>query len=197
MRLELIPQAKAVVQQASTTIDKASNAVTVQESYWNEELRETKKATADLHDLLIHTDISLNGKTGTLAKVNNEIIPRINGTLDATSSSIYSISGNSTRVLSDADLSVAQLTKIEEKISAKMDNPAYGKMLSNADASMASIKEVAAQSVLISRNVERTTADVQTIADEWAAPIKGTWGHIKAFLFEIAGPAASVAAAFK
>jgi len=46
-------------------------------------------------------------------------------------------------------------------------------------------------------HIEGTTKDVQDFAHRELAPVKGTWNAIKAFLFEIAGPAASVATSLK
>ena len=46
-------------------------------------------------------------------------------------------------------------------------------------------------------NVEATTKDVQDFVHRETAPVKGTWNVIKSFLFEIAGPAASVATSLK
>ena len=63
----------------------------------------------------------------------------------------------------------------------------------DADAAHAALEPLARTSA----NIEATTADVRKIADEWAAPIKGVWAHLKQFLFAIAGPAANVATAFK
>jgi hypothetical protein len=64
---------------------------------------------------------------------------------------------------------------------------------SDANAAHAAIEPLAGTA----QNVEATTADVRKIADEWAAPIKGVWAHLKQFLFAIAGPAANVANAIK
>ena len=63
----------------------------------------------------------------------------------------------------------------------------------DADAAHAALEPLARTSA----NIEATTADVRKIADEWAAPIKGAWAHLKQFMFAIAGPAANVATAFK
>ena len=66
---------------------------------------------------------------------------------------------------------------------ADLDDPAIKDSLKHIDAT--------------ATNADATTADVKKIADEWAAPVKGTWNHIKMFLFEAAGPLASIATAIK
>jgi hypothetical protein len=57
----------------------------------------------------------------------------------------------------------------------------------------ATVKSTAATAA----NVEATTKDVRDFAHRELAPAKGVWNTIKAFLFEIAGPAASVATSIK
>lgn len=59
------------------------------------------------------------------------------------------------------------------------------------------LKDLAQHADATATNVEATSADVKKVADEWAAPVKGLWNHIKVFLFEAAGPLASIATAFK
>lgn len=48
-----------------------------------------------------------------------------------------------------------------------------------------------------SAHLDKTAADIQKIADAWSAPVKGFWNHLKLFLREVAGPAASVVTAVK
>ncbi len=49
----------------------------------------------------------------------------------------------------------------------------------------------------VAGNLDATSADLKKIADQWAAPVRGVWNHLKIFAFEIAGPAAQVATAIR
>ena len=49
----------------------------------------------------------------------------------------------------------------------------------------------------VTTNLNATTKDVRDWVHAETAPIKGAWAHIKVFLFELAGPLASVASAVK
>lgn len=193
MRLQLVPQAEEVVAQASTTVTKADAAVVVQESYWNEELSETKKATSDLHDLLIHTDISLNGRHGDggiLGDVHAQIIPRVASTLDTGNAVLRDVDVRSGAVLDSANISVSRLVPLEDALTKRVADPQYDAILADAAASM--------------HNLTGMTADGKHIGDDTAAfvhrelaPVRGTWNVLKSFLFEIAGPAASVASVIR
>jgi methyl-accepting chemotaxis protein len=62
---------------------------------------------------------------------------------------------------------------------------------------MPQIESTAENTAKTTAHIEGTTKDVQDFAHRELAPVKGTWNAIKAFLFEIAGPAASVATSLK
>lgn len=193
VRLQLVPRAEAVVQQASTTVDKANAAVSVQESYWNAELRETKKATADLHDLLIHTDISLNGKhgdSGILGDVHANLIPHMVAVLDNSNRAVIGMADRINTVGDTTNKAVARTIPLIDALTGRIEDPRYDAILSNAAESM--------------QNLTGMTADGKRIGDDTAAfvhrelaPARGTWNVVKAFLFQIAGPAASVASAIR
>lgn len=193
MRLQIVPRAVAVVAQASTAVDKANAAVAVQESYWNAELRETKKATADLHDLLIHTDISLNGRHGDggiLGDVHAQVIPRVASTLDSANAVLSDVGRRSGVVLDSANLSVHGLVSLEDALTKCIADPRYDAILADAAESM--------------HNLTGMTADGKHIGDDTAAfvhrelaPAKGTWNIIKSILFPTVGTAASVATAIR
>lgn len=65
------PSLKQTVDEIQTAATVAAETSEKQSTNLDLELKETRKATADVHDLLIHTDCSLNGcrKLGTLPAV--------------------------------------------------------------------------------------------------------------------------------
>jgi hypothetical protein len=67
----------------------------------------------------------------------------------------------------------------------------------NIQSTMISVRETAQATASATAHLDATAADLQKVADEWAAPIHGLWAHLKAFIFEAAGPLASVATAIK
>lgn len=58
-------------------------------------------------------------------------------------------------------------------------------------------KEASANLNGMSRDGKAMTTDAAEAVHRWTRPVTGTWHILKAFLFEIAGPAASVASAAK
>jgi hypothetical protein len=68
---------------------------------------------------------------------------------------------------------------------------------SGLSATMPQIEETVDNTAKTTAHIEGTTKDVQDFAHRELAPVKGTWNAIKAFLFEIAGPAASVATSLR
>lgn len=64
-------------------------------------------------------------------------------------------------------------------------------------ATMPQIELTAEHTAGTTANVEATTKDVRDFAHRELAPVKGTWNILKEFLFQIAGPASSVATSLK
>lgn len=193
LRFDLIPKAQAVVDQASTTLTHSNAALTSWQAQTASELSETRKATADLHDLIVHTDISLNGRhegEGILGEIHANIIPHLVAVLDSSNAAVLVASDGIRRVSLSTDVVVEKTGPLVDALRLRVADPQYDAILASAAASMENIKQTTAHGEIIS-------ADVQKIADEWVAPIKGFWNHLKLFVFEIAGPAASVASAFK
>lgn len=193
LRTDLMPQAEAVVAKADVTLNHSNIAL----SSWQEqavgELRETRKATADLHDLLIHTDISLNGRHGdggVLGELHADTLPRIYNLLDSSDGAVLDLDRTLNRIGDSTDTVVSQTGTLVVALTARVNDPQYDSILANAAASMANLKDTTSQGLIVA-------TDVRKVADEWAAPVKGLWNHVKVFLFEAAGPLAEVVSAFK
>ena len=129
--------------------------------------KQVLEITQHVNQLLGDADASVN-------RFNTETLPAFNG-LVSSGHSLVSASGDSVRTLSQQGAI----------------------LLSAGSSAIEATQPVIGHIDKASANLEGTTADLKTIADQWAAPIKGAWGHIKAFLFAIAGPAANVATAIK
>ena len=67
----------------------------------------------------------------------------------------------------------------------------------NIQSTMISVRETAQATASATAHLDATAADLQKVADEWSAPVKGFWKRLKLFAFEVAGPLASVASAIK
>lgn len=193
MRLELIPQAQAVVAKADLTLTNSNTAIRVEESHWDEELRETRKATADIHDLIIHTDIALNGRhgdAGILGEIHANLLPHMVSVLDSSNTAVIRVAANVDRIGGTTDAAVQKIIPLVDALTGRVQDPRYDAILSNAAESMQNLTGMTADG-------KRITSDTSAFVHRELAPVKGAWNVIKEFLFQIAGPAASVAAAFK
>jgi hypothetical protein len=201
-RLRLIPRAEAVVQQASATLDRSNATLQVEQDRWDAELRETKKATAAFKDLLDHTDVMLNGKhfdgtSGILADIkktvetiNGNTLVNLDAVVDHSDAAIRRLSNSSDSLLRDADASTAKVGPLLIALTDKVNDPDFDAIITNANKSMANI-------VGITGDTKQITGDTAAFVHRELAPVKGVWNTIKAFLFEIAGPAAQIATSAK
>src|ERR1700690_4433356 len=62
--------------------------IAAEQKHLDMQLQETRKVTADIHDLVIHTDLNLNGKKGVLTQINANIIPSVVDILGTTNRTI-------------------------------------------------------------------------------------------------------------
>jgi hypothetical protein len=175
LRNDLVPQAQAVVQKASTTLDKGNAILAVQQDYWAQELKETRKATADLHDLLIHTDISLNGRHGDggiLGDVHANLLPRLDNTLDASTSAIRDFSDESSLLLSRSAESAQKVGPLIEALTVRIEDPRYDTILANAAQSMQNLTGMTADG-------KQMTSDAAAFVHRELAPARGVWNTLK------------------
>jgi hypothetical protein len=142
LRIDLIPKAQAVVQQASTTLDNSNVALKSWQQKADDELRETKKATADLHDLLIHTDISLNGRHGDggiLGDLHAHFIPRADDLLVSSNLVALRLAANVDRVGDSTGEVVSKAGSLVVALTARVQDPQYDAILANAAQSMSNL----------------------------------------------------------
>ena len=195
LRVDLVPKAQAVVQQASTTLDNSNQALKVEQDHWDAELQETRKATARAVDFIGHVDVMLNGthfdgSGGILGELHANILPHLDSVVGDTDVAIRSGTRALDRASDDTTLALQGVPPVLQALTARVNDPHWDELLKNADLSMQSIRDTTA-------HVDASAADLQKVADEWAAPVKGLWNHVKMFLFEAAGPLAEVATAIK
>ncbi len=193
LRLQLIPQAQAVVKKADTTLDSSNTALLVEQAHWDAELRETRKATADIHDLIIHTDVSLNGRhgdSGILGDLHANVVPRVVAILQDSDTAAVHVAAAVDRTGAATDVAVGKVGPLLDALTARVSDPSYDRILADAAESMHNLAGMTADG-------KQMTADSAAFVHRELAPVKGAWNSIKAFLFEIAGPAASVATALR
>ena len=147
--------------------------------------------------LSVRTNALLDSATVTVNTFNTSVLPRVAGTLDATSALEASAMRNLTDTTAKIDDTIDALRPMIDggirattAAASAMSDPAIHATLDHMDASAGNLEGMSADG-------KRMTADAAAFVHRELAPVRGTWHAIKAFLFEIAGPAAQVATAAK
>ena len=132
----------------------------------------------------------LDSLTTTVDSFNGTVLPRVAAALDGT----IALETNASRDLTDTTIKIDDTI---DDLRPIIDNGIKATAAAAVSMSDPAIHETLAHVDGVSGNLDATSADIRKIADAWAAPIKGTWNHLKAFLVTFAGPAAQVATAAK
>jgi hypothetical protein len=159
----------------ATHLEKASRSwQTKQEAVATQGISAEVQLTSDLHDL------------GTLESSLNSMIVQQSAWLHGSEES-------ASMLMSDT----IQPTLVDIQRTAANSAASSQTLSSGLLQTMPQIESTAENTAKTTAHIEGTTKDVQDFAHRELAPVKGTWNAIKAFLFEIAGPAASVATSLK
>jgi len=143
------------------------------------------------------TNALLDSANVTVELFNTSVLPRVSASLDATSALEASAMRNLTDTTAKIDDTIDALRPMIDggirattAAASAMSDPAIHATLDHMDASAGNLEGMSADG-------KRMTADAAAFVHRELAPVRGTWHAIKAFLFEIAGPAAQVATAAK
>ena len=201
---DLLRELKADSAKSSTALQSAAtsladvktlvqNEAKANQDHLDAEFKETKKATADIHDLIIHTDVSLNGKRGDggiLGDIHANIAPRVARMVDDSDTAIVHASRAVDLASLDSQMALSRVPPLLDALTVRIQDPRYDEILANAATSMQNLAGMTADG-------KQMTADTAAFVHRELAPARGTWNVVKAFLREFAGPAAEVATAVK
>ena len=156
--------------------------VAAEQKHLDMQLQETRKATADIHDLIIHTDINLNGKKGVLTQINANILPDMASVLGDTDRSVRDFSRDSHVVLAGLDHGVVGVVSLEEALTARVNDPAYDKILADASESMHNLTGTTDEAHGIATEMHGAAIDFHQFTHRELAPVRGIKNTIKEIL---------------
>jgi hypothetical protein len=183
----LLDQTATAEKNAIATAGQYSDQLARQASDWQKSQLQVYKAITDTKEILVRTDRSLN----------DVLVPRLAATLDASVTLQNTAAQNITATTARIDGTIDSLRPaIDNSIKATaaaadaMSDPGIHETMTFAAGSAANFQSMTADGAKI-------TNDTAAFIHRETAPVRGTWNVLKKFLFEIAGPAASVATAVK
>lgn len=172
--------------------ENASNSLQIALSHIQAIETDTQRTEAELAGLLNQTRHSL-----LTAVETKELVDKASKVMEDADTATVRL-GTAAESLSQIGPATAvTVAEIGEETKATLETSQALMKAATEDLDQPGLKEIVEHTDETSANLAATTADVRKIADEWAAPVKGFWKRTKAVLFEIAGPAASVATAIK
>lgn len=149
----------ATAKQAQGAIADARGEVGIEVANAQRTQREVNKMVADAHDLLIHTDISLNGDTG--------VLPELTKTLESTNN----LAGTAAADLNDTSQRL-------EPILADLSTGSAA-FAAQTPAIMLEVSKTSKHVDATSANIESTTADIQTAVHRATRPPNLAWSILK------------------
>jgi hypothetical protein len=149
------------------------------------------KTIAGLDTLIARTDTSLNSPEG--------VLPALAATVAATKGATTELARQARQNLADLDISEQRLIPAISNFDLASATLArqLPPILANVQATTGGTVRIAQNTADTAAQLDATATDLRKFADRELAPAKGAWHVVKSFLFEIAGPAASVATAAK
>jgi len=147
--------------------------------------------------------IALADQTSSSILILNSDLTQMGTLLSTANSAVLTQSSSLTSLQAEA---IASIKQLDSSLQAPMLNfsdatanfsKASETFSAGLTATMPDLEETAKQAAGTAANVDATTKDVKDFVHRETTPVRGTWNVIKSFLFEIAGPAASVASSMK
>jgi hypothetical protein len=176
--------------------DSLSDAARKQDRYLDQTSRELNKTVADAHDLLIHTDESLNGRNG-----RGGVLPSASALVSDQQLQLDAVEERATNALVDLEAAeqqalpiLASLNQAVRAASSTAGNPRIAESLRRLDASLAEAETTLANLQAISASGNRDAAMIETRLRQALKPA----GLLKSALLHalaVAGPAAQIASA--
>jgi chromosome segregation ATPase len=189
----ILASTQVAAQKFAQASDSLSDAARRQDSYLDQTSRELNKTVADAHDILIHTDASLNGRNGVLLKVN-ELLAEQQSQLDA-------IEARAGEALADMDAAekqaqpiLASMSHAAERAAKAAADPRIGESLERLDVAMGEADATLANLQAASASGNR---DAQMIEKRLRQALKPA-SLAKSILLHalgLAGPTAQIASA--
>lgn len=179
------------VQVSATSLQTLTNGtlsgIASEQAHLDAQLQETRKTTADIHDLVIHTDLNLNGKKGVLTQLNANILPNVVSVLDSTNRSIGVFGSDTHNGLLSINRDIDGMFPLETALTARAEEvkQVIGKFTDLEEAArpvVSSMAETSQHLAGTSANLEATSADVAAFAHRELAPIQGIKNTIKTIL---------------
>jgi len=191
----LLLSAQAAAGRLSAASDALARAANAESKAAPQQTREVSKAVADAHDLLAHTDISLNGPHG--------LIPRISASVADQQARLDELEREANRAIADLDAAVQRaqpaiqdLASASGGISRAANDPAITQALANLASATGRADSVLRNLDAISASGNRDAAMIEKRLREALKPAS----LLKSALLRalgIAAPAAEIAASVR
>jgi hypothetical protein len=192
----ILASTQRAAQKFAAASDSLSDAARRQDRYLDQTSRELNKTVADAHDLLIHTDESLNGRNG-----HGGVLPAAAAMLVEQRTQLDAIETRTNLALSDLDAAEKQalpiLASLNQAARATADtagNPRIAESLQRLDTALAKADATLANLQAISSSGNRDASMIETRLRQALKPA----GLLKSALLHalgIAAPAAQIASA--
>ncbi len=182
---------KTAAQKFASAGDSLSDAARKQDRYLDQTSRELNKTVADAHDLLIHTDLALNGRGG--------LLPSASALVADQQLQLDAIEARANQALADLDAAeqqaqpiLAALNHAAENAALTAGNPRIAEGLQRLDLALAEADATLSNLQAISSSGNRDAAMIETRLRQALKPaslLKSALLHA----LNIAAPAAQIA----
>ncbi len=192
----ILASTQRAAEKFASASDSLSDAARKQDVYLDQTSRELNKTVADAHDLLIHTDESLNGRNG-----RGGVLPAAAGILAEQRSQLNAVETRANLALGDLDAAgkeaqpiLASLNQAARAAADTAGNPHIAESLQRLDTSLAEAEATLANLQAISSSGNRDAAMIETRLRQALKPA----GLLRSALLRVLGiaaPSAQIAAA--
>lgn len=188
--VQVLNLSNTALAKATVAEDRAIAAADQQTASWKRIDTEIAKTVADVHDITVHTDLSLNG---TDAHREWGVIPRI-GTVADTATITVGELGDAARQLGSIAPDVAKVISqvgvdshaIFLSANGQLTDPAIHETFMRIADSSLHFDSMAASG-------DASMLDVKAFVHRETTPVRGTWNVIRGFVRDFGGPIATVA----
>jgi len=153
--LAVMDVVKQAAEHARDASDQARGAAVEQRKNLQAELREIKKATADVHDLLIHTDLNVNG---THNHPESGVLPRLALLLSDTDVLARQTAAGVQQAMNGLQPSLDNMARASAAAAEQMGNPKIRETIAHAD-------EVSANVAAATQSLAGVSANAKTASD--------------------------------
>ncbi|MGH9740557.1 MAG: hypothetical protein ACRD4X_18515 [Candidatus Acidiferrales bacterium] len=194
----ILADSEAAAQKFAAASDPVADAAAKQDRYLDRTSRELSKTVADAHDLLVHTDESLNGRDG-----RGGILPAASGLLTDQQIQLDTIEARANLALDDLDGAekqaepiLASLNEAARRAARMAGNPSIAESLRRLDLALAESDATLANLQAISASGNRDAAMIENRLRQALKPASLLKSALLRAL-NIAGPAAQIGASLR